>query len=158
MKKYRFSYPKSAIVIYALIVLASITAIVFAILRLAEVGNYVSVYPALDIVSIVLFVLFVALIGSNFFVSYYAFEEDAFLAKQLFSKKRVLRDTLCKFVCDEASHVAALFYIDPATPDVVSYVTVSIKWSLLDGFIKDLKEFAPSLTVETIPVKKEGEE
>ena len=70
MKKYRYSFPKSAFFIYVMIVLASITAIVFAILRLAEVGNYASVYPALDIVSIVVFAVFVGMIGSNFFASY----------------------------------------------------------------------------------------
>ena len=157
MKKYRYSFPKAAVFIYALIVLASVTAIVFASLRLAGVGAFVSIYPAVDITSIVVFVVFVALLGWNLLTSYYAFTEDAFVVSQLFSKKKIARDAVCKFVLDEASGVAALYYFNSSAPDVLCYVTVNLRKSVMQSFIEDLRGFRPDVAVETISAGKDKE-
>ena len=157
MKKYRHSFPKSAIFVYVLIVLASITAIVFAALRLVGVGNYVAAYPALEIASIVVFVIFVALIGANLFTSYYAFTEKGFVVVQLFSRKGIARETICKMMVDEESGVAAIYYIDDATPDTLSFVTVNIRRALLDAFEADLRTFKSDVVIEIIPVKRDEE-
>lgn len=158
MKKYRNAFPKSALFIYVLIVASSLAAIVFAILRLAEVGNYVSVYPALDIVSIVVFAIFIALIGFSLFGSYFAFGEEEFIVSQLFFKKRISRDALSQVILDEESLVAALYYRDPTKPDVLSYLTVILKKSSVDAFIEDVRAFRSDVAVNVIPVKKGGEE
>ena len=156
MKKFRYHFHSSAFVIYALIVLASITAIVFAALRLAGVGDLVSVYPAVDIASIVIFALFVALIGYYFFSVYYTFTADSFVVVQLFSRKAVARDALCKLTLDEASGLAALYYVDEeADPDVLPFIAIDMRRKDLDAFIADLRAFKSDIVIESIPQKKE---
>ena len=155
MKKYRYSFPKSVFIIYAMIVVAAIAAIVFAALRLASVGKYVSVYPAMDIASIAVFAIFLVLLGLHLFFSYYAFDGRSFLVVQLFSKKRIDRDSIVKFVIDEESGLAALYFIDPATPDMVSFVTVNLKRESLDPFTEDLRRFKSDIVVDVNPTRKE---
>lgn len=158
MKKYRFSFPKSAFVLFCMVILASVAGIVFAALRLAEVGGYLSLYPAIDIMSIVLFVLFVAFIAGNLFLSYYAFSSEEFIAVRLFSRKRVARDTICKFVLDEESSVAALYFVDPAAPETLSFVTLYLKKADVDRFIADLRAFRSDIAVEIVHIKKDEKE
>ena len=155
MKKYRYSFPKSIFFIYALIVVAAIVAIVFASLRLAEVGNYISIYPAVDIASIVVFAIFLVLLGWHLFGSYYLLEGRTFTVVQLFSKKKVDRDAIAKLVIDEESGLAALYFIDPATPDVLSFVTINLKRKVLDAFSEDLRLFKTDIVIEINPVQKE---
>ena len=155
MKKYRYSFPKSVFIIYAMIVVAAIAAIVFAALRLASVGKYFSVYPAMDIASIAVFAIFLVLLGLHLFFSYYAFDGRSFLVVQLFSKKRIDRDSIVKFVIDEESGLAALYFIDPATPDMVSFVTVNLKRESLDPFTEDLRLFKTDIVVDVNPTRKE---
>ena len=154
MKKYRYSFPKSAFVIYALIVLAAVVAIVFAALRLAGVGSYVTFYPALDIASICVFAVFIALIGWNLFGAYYAFAEEDFVVVQLFSKRKVAKNDIVKMVQDEASGLAALYFVDPAAPDVVSFVTINLKSKDMVRFTEDLRAFKPDIIIEINPAEK----
>lgn len=158
MKKYGLAFPKSAFVLFAMVIFASVAGIVFAALRLAEVGGYLSLYPAIDIMSIVLFVLFIAFIAGSLFFSYYTFSEEEFIGVRLFSRKRVARDSIRKFVLDEESSVAALYYVDPAAPDTLSFVTIHLKKADVDPFIADLRAFRSDVAVEVIPIKKEGKE
>ena len=155
MKKYRISFPKSAFFLFGMVILAAIAGIVFAVLRLAGVGGYLSVYPAIDIMSIVLFVLLVAFIAGNLFFSFYAFSEEVFISVRLFSRKKVARDRICKFVLDEESSVAALYYVDPASPETLSFVTVFLKKADVDRFIADLRAFRSDIAVEIVPIKKD---
>lgn len=157
MKKYRYSFPKSAFFIYVLIVLAAVTAIVFAALRLAGVGSFVTAFPALDVASIVVFVIFIALIGWNLFGAYYAFSEDSFIVVQLFSKKTVERDAIRKMVVDEESGVAALYFVVADAPDALCFVTINLKSKDLIRFTEDLRAFKSDVVIETNPMKKDGE-
>ena len=157
MRKYRYSFPKSAFFVFALIVLASVTAIVFASLRLAGVGKYLSVYPALDVTTIVVFVIFTALIGCSLWTSYYAFTDEAFVAAQLFSRKKVSREALRKFVLDEASGVAALYFEDAAKPGALLYITINLRKAAMDSFIEDLRAFRSDIAVEVISPDKDKE-
>ena len=154
MKKYRYHFRSSAFVIYALIALASITAIIFAALRLAGVGGLISLYPAVDITSIVIFAIFILLIGYYFFSAYYALREDEFVVSQLFFKKTVKRDTIAKLTVDEASGLAALYYLDPAKPDVLPFVAIDMKRKDLDDFIAALRAFKTDVVIESIPVER----
>ena len=157
MKKYKYSFPKSAFVIYLLIIAAAVVAIVFAALRLAGVGNFLSVYPAVDITSVVVFALFLVLLGLHLFASYYGFDGKDFVIKQLFSKKRIERDVIARFVLDEQSGVAALYYIDPQTPDALSYVMINLRSKDMDAFIVDLRAFKSDIVVLINPTD-DGEE
>ncbi|HCU56276.1 MAG TPA: hypothetical protein DIC18_02955 [Clostridiales bacterium] len=148
MKKYRFAFPKSAFVIYALIIAAAVISVVFSALRLAEVGKYASSIPALDIVTIVAFGIFVLLLGYNLFGAFYAFEKSAFVSAQLFFRKRVQKERIYKFIIDQESGVAALYYLDPASPESLLYVTVNIKRKELDAFTEDLRRFKSDVLIE----------
>ena len=164
MKKYRFAFPKSTFVVFALIVAAAVVAIVFASLRLAEVGDFLSVYPATDIVTIVAFVAFLALVGWDLFGSYYAFDEQVFIAAQLFSRKKIACELFVKLVIDEESSLAVLYYCDAAVPDALLYVVVRIAKKNLESFVFDLRDFKSDIVVEyNLPDKDdkadgEGEE
>ena len=151
MKKYRFAFQKSAFVIFALIVLSAVVAIVFASIRLAGVGAYVSAYPATDIVTIVAFAAFLVLIGFDLFDSYYAFTEETILARQLFSRKKIARDSLGKAVVDDPSGLIVLYYADPSAPDALLYLTVNVKRARVEEFLSDLRDFRPDLVVEHNP-------
>ncbi len=157
MKKYRYSFPKSAFFIYVLIVVAAVTAIVFAALRLAGVGSFVTAFPALDVASICVFVIFIALIGWNLFGAYYAFSEDVFIVVQLFSKKRVERDAIRKLVVDEASGFAALYYVAAEAQGALCFVTINLKSRDLARFSEDLRAFKSDVVIETNPMEKDGE-
>ena len=151
MKKYRFAFQKSAYVIFALIVLSAVVAIVYASIRLAGVGDYLSVYPATDIVTIVAFAMFLALIGWDLFASYYAFEEDKFLSAQLFSRKRIPRDSIRKLVVDDPSGLIVLYYADDPASDALFYVAVHVRRDRVDDFVADFRAFRPDLPVEHRP-------
>lgn len=155
MKKYRFAYPRSAFVIFGLIIAAGVVSILFSVLRLAEVGKYASSLPALDVVTIIAFAIFYALIGYNLFGSYYAFEESDFLVAQLFFRKRIAGELLVKFVIDEASGVTALYYFDPATPDTLSFVTVNLRRRDVAAFTAELREFKPDVLIEFNPTPRD---
>ena len=158
MKKYRFAYPKSAYVIFALILAAGVISIIFSALRLGGVGKYASSMPALDIATIVAFVIFYFLIGYNLFGSYYAFEEHSVLAKQLFFRKRVERDVLVKFVIDEASGLAALYFFDPSSPETLSFMTVHVRRKEIAAFAEDLRAFKSDIVVAINPIQKDEDE
>ena len=158
MKKFRYAFPKSAYLVFALIVAAAVIGIVFASLRLAEAAGYLSVYPAVDIATIVTFVLFLGLVCGDLFSAYYAFEEQSFLIARLFSKKRIPRDLVCKFVIDEASGLAALYFPSPEQPDAVAYVTVNLRRRDLEPFSEALRLFNPAVVIEINPIRKDGEE
>ena len=157
MKKYRFAFQKSAYVIFALIILSAVVAIVFASLRLAGVGDFMSAYPATDVVTIVAFAVFLGLIGWDLFASYYAFEEDSFLAAQLFSRKRIAREALAKVVVDDPTGLVVLYYADPSAPDALLYIAVNIKRALAEDFLSDLRAFRSDLPVEHSPAPSSGE-
>ena len=55
MKKFRYAFPISAYVVYALLLAVSAISVVLAALRLGEVGGLFSVYPVSDVLSIVVF-------------------------------------------------------------------------------------------------------
>lgn len=158
MKKYRFAFQKSAYVVFALIILSAVVAIVFASLRLAGVGDFASAYPATDVVTIVAFVAFLALIGWDLFASYYLFEEESFLSSQLFSRKRIARQSLAKVVVDDPSGLIVLYYADPSAPDALLYLTVNIKRDLVEGFLSDLRSFRSDLPVEHRPEASPSDE
>ena len=158
MKKYRFAFQKSAYVVFALIVVAAVVAIVFASLRLAGVGDFASAYPATDVVTIVAFAAFLALVGWDIFGSYYAFEEENILAAQLFSHKRIARESLAKVVVDDPSGLIVLYYADPSAPDALLYLTVNVKRDRVDAFLSDLRAFRSDLPVEHRPATPPSDE
>ena len=100
----------------------------------------------------IIFALFFVLLGLHLFASYYGFDGKTFVIKQLFSKKRIDRDTIAKFVFDEPTGVAALYYVDPQTPTVLSYVMVNIKEKDMNAFIVDLRAFKSDVVVEINPL------
>ena len=157
MKKYRFLYPKSAFVIYALIVITSVVSIVFAALRLAEVGKYFSTYPALDVLDIVLFSIFIAVISLNLFCSYYAFRDNAFVVAQLFFRRKIPLISVRRFVIDEATGLAALYFEDPRAPGTLACVTVNLRKRDLDPFSEDLRFFIQDIVIEINPIRKEND-
>lgn len=158
MKKFRYSFPRAAYVIFALILAAAVVGILFASLRLAEVGEFFSIYPAVDIVTIVAFVLFLMLIGADILFAYYAFDEDTFIVLRLFSKKRVGRDVLYKLVIDEATGLAALYFFDPHSPETLYFVTVNLKKRDLEPFCEELRRFKSDIIIEINPLRKKEDQ
>ena len=156
MKKYRFAFPKSTYVIFALIAAAAVVAIVFASLRLAGAAGYEPLYPATDVVSIVAFSAFLVLVGWDLFGSYYAFGGESFVVAQLFSKKRIPRDLLCKLVIDEPSGLAVLYYADSVTPDALLYVVLRVGKKKIAPLAEDLRAFKSDLPVEYNLPPEEG--
>ena len=148
MKKFRYAFPISAYVVYALLAAVSVFTVVFSSLRLAEVGNLVSVYPATDIASIVLFVVFLALMTLITFGTSYRFTEDSFVCDRVLFKKKIDRDRISKFVTDETAGVGALYYLDPSSPDTVLFVVICIAKIRRAAFVEALKSFKPDIVVE----------
>lgn len=149
MKKFRYSFPISAYVIYALLMAVSAFSIIFASLRLAEVGKLVSVYPASDIVSIVVFAVFLVLMTLISFGTCYRLNDQAFVSDHVLFKKKIEWDRVLRYVIDEASGVSALYYLDPAVPDNVLFIVICIKASERQSFVDALKSFKPDLLIET---------
>ena len=148
MKKYRFVFPKSAYVIAVLIFLSAIAGTVFSVLRLAEVAGFFSVIPAIDILTIVFFSVFIAALGLTLFGSYYAFADSHFVIAKLFFRYRIERDRIVKLVIDEPSGFAALYYFRPELRDVLSFVTVNLRRRDLDPFVEGLRAFKTDVVVE----------
>ena len=149
MKKFRYAYPKSAYVVYALIVAVTIVSIVFASLRLAEVGGFVSVIPATDIASIVIFALFFVALAILVFGTSYSFKGDFFVLDRFFVKKKISRDSILKYVSDGAAGIGALYYADPANPENVLYVVVSLHKKDRQAFPDALRAFNPDVVITT---------
>ncbi|MBP5404538.1 MAG: hypothetical protein J6Y74_01125 [Clostridia bacterium] len=147
MKKFRYAYPKSAYVVYALVNAVSIVSIVFASLRLAGVGGFISVIPATDILSIVLFALFFVALAILVFGTSYSFKGDDLVLDRFFVKKKISRENILRYVSDDAAGIGALYYADPATPEKVLYIVVSIHKKDRQAFVDALREFKPDVVI-----------
>ena len=158
MKKYRQKFSKTTFVVYIVINLVGLAAIVFSALKLAEVGKFVSYFPFVDITTMAIFVFFLAFTGILLFNAYYRFEEDKIVIRRGFEKQTVARDSITKFVYDEASGAAALYFVDPAKPDALLYVAVLIGKSKLDDFIADLRALKYDVIIEVNPVRPSDED
>ena len=148
MKKFRYSFPISAYVIYALLAAVSVFAVVFASLRLAEVGKLVSVYPASDIVSIVVFAIFLVLMTMITFGTCYRFGESNFVCDHVLFRKKIDKERILRCVTDEAAGVSALYYLDPASPDNVLFVVICLAKKDRAAFLDALKAYKPDLPIE----------
>ena len=154
MKKYRFCFSKPAYVVVGLIFAAAIVSIVFAALRLAGTGDYLSVYPAVDIITIVEFSILPIFMLFFLLRSHYAFEEDCFTVFKVLSKRRIPRDSLCKFVIDEATKFAVLYFFADESCETLAYVTVNLRKKDLDSFTETLRAFKSDILIEINPVDK----
>ncbi len=148
MKKFRFVFPKSAYALAGLICLSAIAGIVFSSLRFAEVGGFFSVLPALDVLTIVIFSVFLSALGWTLFGSYYAFTEEYFVVARLFFRHRIERESIVKMVIDEPSGVAAVYYLLHGTTESVVFVTVNLRCRDLDPFAEAFRAFRPEVPVE----------
>lgn len=153
MKKYRQFFPKSAFIVYFVVNVVSLAAIVFSSLKLADVGSLTSYYPVFDIVTIAVFVVFMILTALLLFRSYYAFGEEKFLLCRGLFTTALERDSLVKFVYDEASGVAALYFADPQSPNAARYVVVNLRKKDVTDFTDELRRFAAHVVVEYNPQK-----
>ena len=150
MKKFRYTFPVSAYVVYALLLLLSALSVVFASLRLGEVGGMFSVYPVSDVISIVVFSSAFAAVLSLMLFSYYAFTEDSFVATKLFFKKRVKKENVIKLVTDEESGVSALYYYGSAPgEETVSFLVICVSRKNREAFVSALKEFKRDIVIES---------
>ena len=148
MKKYRQKFSKTTFVIYCVVNVVSVLAIVFAVLKLAEVGNFASYFPFVDITNIVIFTFFMTFTGVLFFNSWYGFGERSMVIRHGFTKQVIDRDVIAKFVYDEVTGIAALYYVDPLTPDTARYVVVLISKRNMDDFIADLRSLKSDVLIE----------
>jgi len=149
MKKFRYAFPISAYVIYALLMVVSVLSIVLASLRLAEVGNFVSVYPATDIVSIVLFSVFFILMAIIVFGTSYRFTEKELVLERIFFRKKIDRDHILKCVTDESAGLSALYYIDPIDPENLLFVVICLPRSKKNAFFEALRTLKPEIILES---------
>ena len=149
MKKFRYAYPKSAYVVYALIIAVTIVSIVFASLRLAEVGGFFSVIPATDIVTIVIFALFFVALAILVFGTTYSFKGDSLVLDRFFVKKKIPRENILRYVSDDAAGIGALYYADSALPENVLYVVVSLHKKDRQAFVDALRDFKPDVIITT---------
>lgn len=152
MKKFRYAFPISAYVVYALLLAVSAISVVLAALRLGEVGGLFSVYPVSDVLSIVVFsIAFIAVLGLMLF-SNYSFCGDEFVVTRVFLKKRVERKNIVKLVTDEESGVSALYYYGTQPgEETVSFLVVSVGKSKRAAFESALKEFKRDIVIESNP-------
>jgi len=149
MKKFRYAFPISAYVIYGLLSVVAVFSIVIASLRLAEVGSLVSVYPASDIVSIVVFAVFLVLMSLISFGTCYRMDEKSFVSDHVLFRKKIEWARILRYVTDEASGVSALYYLDPASPDNVLFLVICLSKAQRQAFVDSLKSFKPDLLVES---------
>ena len=149
MKKFRYAFPVSAYVIYGLLIAVSVFSIVFASLRLAEVGKLVSVYPASDIVSIVVFAVFLVLMSLITFGTCYRLNDKSLVCDHVLFRKKIEWDRILRYVTDEPSGVSALYYLDPASPDSVLFVVICLRQSQRQNFVDTLKSYKPDLPIES---------
>ena len=158
MKKYRQRFPKTAFVVYCVMNVVSMVAIVFAALKLAGVGNFASYFPFVDITTIVIFVFFLVFTAILLFNSSYSFGERTFVIRHGFSKQVIDRDAIARFIYDEPSGAAALYYVNPLAPDAAMYVVVVIRKKDMDDFIADLRALKSDIVIEvnSAPPSVEG--
>jgi len=156
MKKFSFVYPKSAYIVSTLVFLSGVIGIVFASLRLSETAGFLSAIPALDILTIVIFSLFLSGLGWILFGSYYAFDGEQFVVARLFFRHRIDKEAIFKLVIDESTGFAALYYLQSGTTDVLAFVTVNLKRRDLEPFADALRAFKEGVFVEyNSPLKEE---
>ena len=158
MKTYRQKFSKTTFVVYCVMNVVSLAAIVFAVLKLAGVANFVSYFPFVDITTIAIFVFFLVFTGILLFRSSYGFTERSFVVRHGFSKQVIDRDAIARFIYDEVSGAAALYYVNPLAPEVAMYVVVLIASKDMDDFIADLRTLKSDVIIEvnSAPPSVEG--
>ncbi len=156
MKKFRYAFPISAYVVYALLFIVSVVSIVFAALRLGEVGGMFSVYPISDVLSIVFFSIAIVAELWIMFFSNYVFCDDTFVMTRLFFKKRIKREDVIKLVTDEDSGISALYYCGSKPGEqTVSFLIVSIAKKNREAFESALRAFKRDIVIESNSKEKE---
>ena len=158
MKTYRQKFSKTTFVVYCVMNVVSLAAIVFAVLKLAGVANFVSYFPFVDITTIAIFVFFLVFTGILLFRSSYGFTERSFVVRHGFSKQVIDRDAIARFIYDEASGAAALYFVNPLAPEAAMYVVVLIARKDMDDFIADLRSLKSDVIIEvnSAPPSVEG--
>lgn len=158
MKKYRQKFSKTTFVVYIVINIVGLAAIVFSALKLAGVGNLDSYFPFVDITTMAIFVFFLVFTGVLLFNAYYLFEQDKLVVRRGFEKQSVEGASITKFVYDEASGAAAVYFVDPAKQDALLYVAVIINKNEMDDFIDDLRLLKSDVIIEVNPVRPSDED
>ncbi len=148
MKTYRQKFSKATFVVYCVMNVVSLAAIVFAALKLAGVANFVSYFPFVDITTIAIFVFFMVFTGILLFRSSYGFTEKSFVVRHGFSKQVIDGNAIARFIYDEPSGAAALYYVTPLAPEAAMYVVVLISAKEMDDFIADLRLLKPDVIIE----------
>ncbi len=151
MKKYKQAFSKSAVVVYCVMNLFVFGAIVFSALKLAGVGKLVSYFPFVDITTIVIFSFFLTFAGFLLFYASYGFGERTFVVRRAFFKQVIDRDAITRFIYDEASGAAALYFVNPLTPEALHYVAVNVRKKDMDDFIADLHALKSDIIIEVNP-------
>ncbi|GEM_PF-2599345 len=156
MKKFRYAFPISAYVVYALLLAVSVLSVVFAALRLGNAGGFISVYPVTDALTIALFSLCFLTILFLVCFSNYTFSENEISVSRLFFKKRVRKENLIKLVTDEESGVSALYYYGTERGEqTVSFLIVCVPKKQRDAFVSALRDFKRDIVIESNPKKFE---
>ena len=147
-KRFRHAFPISAYIIYALVIAVSVLSIVLASLRLSGTAGFLSVYPALDILSIVLFGAFSVFMAFIMFGTGYSVSAEQVRAGSLFFRKKAPRESLLKYVFDAQAKIGAIYYRVPDDDGIV-YIVVTLRPSDREPFEAALRECFPDLLIET---------
>ena len=157
MKRYRQKFSKTAFVVYCIMNVFVLAAIIFAALKLAGVGNLVSYFPFVDITTIAIFTFFLCFTGVLLFNSSYSFGERSLIIRHGFSKQVIDRDVIARFIFDEASGAAALYYVNPLAPEAALYVVVLLRKKDVEDFIADLRTLKSDVIIEINPIRPSDE-
>ena len=157
MKRYRQKFSKTAFVVYCIMNVFVLAAIIFAALKLAGVGDLVSYFPFVDITTIAIFTFFLCFTGVLLFNSSYSFGERSFIIRHGFSKQVIDRDAIARFIFDEASGAAALYYVNPLAPEAALYVVVLLRKKDVEDFIADLRTLKSDVIIEINPIRPSDE-
>lgn len=148
-KIYYYKHPTSIYVLYGVFCVCLIAPAIYNVLKVLEVGNLVSYYRNLEIVSIVVCLFALGLVSYFLFFNCYIITDNEFIFRK-FSKKVYAKDKLLTIKIDKKSGLIVLYVEDETKEDYVGFIVLSVSKSKEKELIEDITKLNSHVSVETL--------
>lgn len=148
-KIYYYKHPTSIYVLYGVFCVCLLLPAIYNFLKVLEVGNLVSYYRSLEIVSVVVCLFALALVSYFLFFNCYIITDNEFIFRK-FNKKVYSKEKLLTVKIDKKSGMVVLYVEDETKEDFIGFIVLSVAKSKEKELIDDITKLNPHVSVETL--------
>lgn len=155
--KYRLLFPKYIYIIGLITASISFAAIIFNIIKLFGIEGLPPFDPIVDVISLLLASIIVAVVLYSLYYSRFRFTKDIMVFHLSLFQVRIPYQNMLLLRHDPASNLMLLYYNHPIKekPENIKYVIVNISLDVQEEFIAEIKKSSPHTIYEIFDKHKE---